>query len=83
MKNKITILGQGCPGCKKLFEETKLAINESEKNIEIDYSQDITKAIELGILSLPVILFNDEIISTGKILTKEEIRKLIENKFID
>lgn len=79
----IQILGSGCPTCKKLFDLVSEVVHEleSKKNIEIQYltgNEGISKIIELGIMSSPVVTIDNKVIN-GLSLNKEVIkRRLIE-----
>jgi small redox-active disulfide protein 2 len=74
---KIEVFGSGCASCKKLFDLTKKAVAEMELNIEVEYIDDIQKAMELGVMSLPVLAINGKPIIIGIIPSIEEIKKII------
>ena len=57
---QIQILGSGCKKCKKLFELTKQAAKEMDLEAEVEYITDVSKIIEMGVMSSPVLL-NKEI----------------------
>ena len=42
-KMKIQVLGSGCSSCKKLFELTRQAVDESGLKAELEYVTDIQK----------------------------------------
>ncbi len=72
---KIEILGSGCPNCKKLEENTKKALEESNKKAEIIKVTDMADIISYGVMSTPAIVIDGEVKSYGKISTIEEIKK--------
>lgn len=74
---KIQVLGSGCPTCKKLFELTKKAIEQLDLNEEVEYVTDVTKIIEMGIMSSPVLAINNKPVMVGQIADIEKIKKLI------
>ncbi|MDH3352970.1 MAG: thioredoxin family protein [Nanoarchaeota archaeon] len=74
---KIEILGTGCPNCKKLEENAKKALEESEKNAEIIKVTSIPEIMSYGIMSTPAIVVDDEVKAYGKVSTVEEIKKMI------
>ena len=57
---KIQILGSGCPTCKSLYELTKKAMTELGRDDEVEYITDITKIIEMGVMSSPVLAINEK-----------------------
>ena len=75
---KIEILGTGCPKCKKLTELTEEAVNELAVSAEITKVTDINKIIDYGVMVTPALVINGEVKVAGKIPSKEEITKWIE-----
>ena len=74
---KIQVLGSGCPTCKKLFEQTKEAIAEMKLKAEVEYSTDISKIIELGIMSSPVLVIDGKPVMIGAPGNTEKIKSLL------
>jgi small redox-active disulfide protein 2 len=62
---KIQILGSGCPTCKNLFELTKTAVAELGIKTEVEYSTDISKIVELGVMVSPVMTIDGKVALTG------------------
>ena len=52
---KIQVLGSGCSTCKNLFELTKTAVKELQLDAEVEYSTDVSKIIEMGLMQSPVL----------------------------
>lgn len=78
-KMQVQILGSGCPTCKKLFEQTKHAVSELKLGIEVEYSNDIQKIIELGAMSSPVLVINNKIALSGQVPGVEKIKAILAN----
>lgn len=74
---KIEILGTGCPKCKMLFENVNSALKNSGKTAEVIKIEDIAKITEYGIMTPPALVVDGKIKSTGKLLTSDEIEKLL------
>lgn len=72
---KIEILGSGCPSCKKLEENTRKAVEESKKEVELVKVTDITKFIDYGVMQTPSLVIDGEVKCSGKVADKEEIKK--------
>lgn len=71
----IKILGSGCPNCLKLEENAKRAINELNlKDVKVEHIYDINKIVEHGVMSIPAIVFDNEIKAAGRIPDVEEIK---------
>ena len=77
---KIEILGTGCPKCKKLHELTEEVINELSVPAEIIKVTDINKIINYGVMVTPALVIDGDVKVAGKIPSKEEITKWIEEK---
>lgn len=74
---KIEILGACCSKCQKLFENATAAVKELNSNAEVVKVDDMGRIIELGVMTIPSLVIDGKVVSTGKVLTKEEIKKLI------
>ncbi|HZJ41654.1 MAG TPA: thioredoxin family protein [Patescibacteria group bacterium] len=69
----IQVFGSDCPSCKKLHELTKEAISELNLDIDVEYISDIQRIIDLGLLSAPILMINDKVITAGELPRVEEI----------
>ena len=74
---KIQILGTGCPKCKKLTKNAEKAAHELEGDYEIIKVTDINEIIKFGVMMTPGLAVNNEVKSVGKVLSTEEIKKII------
>jgi small redox-active disulfide protein 2 len=78
---KIQVIGSGCPTCKNLYELTKTAVKELGIDAEIEYSTDISKIIEMGVMQSPVLAINGKpaMIGSGNLdKIKEVVKKFQE-----
>ncbi len=75
---KIEILGPGCPKCKKLEENVRKALEELGMEAEIAKVTKIEDIIERGIMITPGLAIDGEVKSAGRVLSAEEVRKLIQ-----
>ncbi len=73
---KIKVLGSGCMSCKKLYNNV-LETTKDMKDVEVEYITDISKIIGMGVMRTPVVVINDKIVSTGRVLNTKEIEELI------
>jgi small redox-active disulfide protein 2 len=74
---KIEILGTGCSKCKALEEAAKQAVAQSGKFAQIEKVEDIMKIMEYGVMSTPGLVIDGKVVSTGKLLSVQEIVDLI------
>lgn len=73
----IKILGPGCHKCHELDKRTREVIKELDLDVNVEYVQEITKLVEYSILFPPGLIINDNLISSGKLLSKKEIKDII------
>jgi small redox-active disulfide protein 2 len=74
---KIEILGIGCPKCKLLTANVEAAVQELGIKAQISKITDIDKIIEYGVMLMPALAVEGVIVSTGEVLSKDRIRKII------
>lgn len=80
--NTIQILGMGCPKCKKLEMNAIKALEQLELNYNVDHITEIQDILKMGVMNTPALALNGKVLSSGKLLTTDEIIKLLnsENK---
>jgi small redox-active disulfide protein 2 len=74
---KIEILGTGCPKCKKLIQNAEEAVREMNVDAEILKVTNIDEIMNYGVMMTPALAIDGEVRSAGKILGKEEIKKIL------
>lgn len=74
---KIEILGTGCPKCKQLAENAEAAVEELNIQAEIGKVTDINKIIEYGVIMTPAMAIDGKVVSSGKVLNKDEIKAIL------
>jgi len=74
---KIEILGTGCPKCKQLTANAEAAVKELNVQAEIGKVTDIDKITDYGVMMTPALVVDGTVISAGKLLNKDEIKKII------
>ena len=74
---KIEILGVGCPKCKQLTANVEAAVKELNLQAEIGKVTDIDKITDYGVMFTPALAVDGKVVSSGKVLNKDEIKKII------
>ncbi len=74
---KIEILGTGCPKCKKLVENVQAAADDLGLPYEIGKVTEIAEIIKYGVMSTPALVVDGQVKSAGKLLSAQEIKKLL------
>ncbi len=74
---KIEVLGTGCKKCVELENVVKQAIAKSGKFVQLEKVDDIMKIMEYQVVSTPGLVIDGKVVSTGKVLTVEEVLALM------
>ncbi|MGM9828997.1 MAG: thioredoxin family protein [Muribaculaceae bacterium] len=74
---EIKVLGTGCAKCTTLYDNVKSAVAELGIDAVVEKEQDIMKIMEYKVMSVPALVVDSNVLSTGKVLTIEEVKKLL------
>lgn len=74
---EIKVLGTGCSRCKTLLATVEQVASEIGLDATITKVDDILKIIEYNVMGLPALVVDEKVLSTGKTLSKEEVKKLL------
>ena len=74
---EIKVLGTGCSKCTTLYDNVKNAVAELGIDAVAEKEQDIMKIMEYNVMSVPALVVDSNVLSTGKVLTIEEVKKLL------
>lgn len=69
----IQILGGGCPNCKKLEENARLAAEQLGLEATIEKVTDSDEILEMGVLKTPGYAIDGKVVRFGKVFSTEEI----------
>lgn len=75
--SKYIVLGACCKKSSESFENTKIALKEmgiEEQVINLGSPEDIAK---YGVLQTPALVINNKVVSYGKLLKVEDVKKII------
>ena len=73
----IKILGTGCARCRALEKTVKEAVDELGLDATIEEVSDMKRILEYPIITTPGLVVDEEVLSFGKVLKKDEVKKLI------
>jgi small redox-active disulfide protein 2 len=74
---EIKVYGRGCPKCKILEENARKAADELKLNPTIEKVSDIDRIIDAGIMTTPALEIDGKIVSSGRVMTAEEIKRFL------
>lgn len=73
----IKILGTGCPKCKKLEENARLAIAELGISATVEKVTELDKIMDYGVMMTPALVIDEKVVSSGKLLSASDIKALL------
>ena len=74
----IKVLGAGCKSCHETYENTKKALKNTGIDVEVEYITDMEKIMAYGIMSMPALVINEKVVSTGRVLKSVDIENLFQ-----
>lgn len=80
-KADVLILGSGCKNCRTLEANTRTALEQMGKwTVQIGHVTDFYQIAQYGVMSTPALVVNGKVLSYGKVLSAEEIIKILEKE---
>ena len=73
----VKVLGAGCKSCHEQYENAKEAVKNLGLDLEVEYITDMEKVMEYGVMSMPAIVVNEQVVSMGKVLKAADVEKLL------
>lgn len=75
----VKVLGAGCKTCHQQYEYAKAAIASMGLQVEVEYITDMEKVMAYGVMSMPALVVNEKVVSSGKLLKEADVVKLLSN----
>lgn len=73
----IKVLGAGCRSCHDQYESVKKAVDSLGLAMNVEYITDMEKVMVYGVMSMPAIVINEQVVSMGKVLKATDVEKLL------
>lgn len=73
----IKVLGSGCKNCHALLVNAQEAVKSLGLDLEVEYVTDLQKVMEYGVMSMPGLVINDQVVSMGKVLKSADVERLL------
>ena len=67
----ITVLGSGCATCMRLHHMVEKVVEEEHIPAEVEYSTDVTRIVELGLMHSPVLVVDGQPVELTSISEKD------------
>lgn len=74
---EIIVLGTGCSRCKALEAAVKNVVNNKGLDANITKIEDIEQIMAYNIMSLPALVVDGKVVSSGKVLNENEIATIL------
>ena len=73
----IKVLGSGCKNCAALEKNIAEALASLQLDHEIEKVTDYSEIVRYGVLKTPGLVFDEKLVSYGKVTSVDEIKKLL------
>lgn len=73
----IKVLGGGCRSCEALLKATKEAAAKKGIDADVEYITDMETIVGYGIMSMPALMIDEKVVSSGKVLKAKDVEKLL------
>lgn len=74
---KVSVLGTGCPKCRKLYAEAEKAVAASGVGAELEKVEKIDEIMKFGVMMTPALVVDGEVKASGRIPSEAEIASWI------
>ena len=75
---RIKILGTGCPKCRQLADNVKVAADQLGVECELEKVTELSEIMQHGVMMTPGLVVDDEVKSSGKVLNVEQIKAMLQ-----
>lgn len=75
---KILILGANCSRCERLTQNAEEALKKSGLPGEVEKVTDVDVIAGYGVMTIPALVVDDEVVSVGKVLSVTQILSILQ-----
>lgn len=76
---EIKILSSGCRRCKTLVTRVEEVVAGLDRDIQVKIVEDMEKILKFNILRTPGLVVEGKLLSSGKVPSKSQIKKWIQD----
>jgi small redox-active disulfide protein 2 len=77
---KIQILGTGCAKCKQLTQHAEEAVAQLAIDCQVEKVTEMDEILSFGIMMTPGLALDGEVLSSGRVLSVDKIKELLDAK---
>ncbi len=74
---EIKVLGTGCASCKALEATVREVVAEMNLDATVEKVEDIMEIMNYNVMRTPAIVIDGKVVSSGKKLSKSEVKALL------
>ena len=75
----VKVLGTGCPKCKKLEENARIAISETGLEATVEKVTDLNRIMDYGVMITPALVIDDKVVANG-LRSVDDIKNLFKQQ---
>ena len=79
---KLEVVGSGCRKCMELEKRVREAVSRLGIEAEVEHVFDVSRFMEMGVVSTPALLMDGKVILSGMLPTTDYLLSLIKSKAI-
>ena len=73
----VKIIGEGCPDCSRLYDNTAAALKELGIEADIRKVGNLIEIVKLGVMTAPSLMVDGKLLVSGRVANQKEIVKLL------
>ncbi|MCB5296091.1 MAG: thioredoxin family protein [Candidatus Cloacimonetes bacterium] len=75
----VKVLGTGCPKCKKLEENARIAISETGLEATVEKVTDLNRIMDYGVMITPALVIDERVVANG-LRSVDDIKNLLKQQ---
>jgi small redox-active disulfide protein 2 len=76
---RVQVLGSGCKKCNDLYDNARQAVAGLDfGSYTVEKVDDVDVFLRLGVMVTPALVLDDEVVSSGRVISAAEIAELIQ-----
>ena len=80
VSSPVKVLGSGCASCNQLEDHTRQALQELGMDTSIEHVTDFVAIAGYGVMTTPALVVDGKVVSSGKVLSKDEALSLLKTR---
>ena len=77
----IKVLGVGCANCKRLHQMVLHVLKQEGMIATVDYITDLVKISEYGLMKMPGLVIDNQVVVSGRVPSMEEVKTFIQSHY--